>query len=66
MSIKVAVIEDDIPTSKQLRAWILSARPGIAVDAWFNGKARRPEKQEAPKKVLAVVEPPKKTPNKKR
>ena len=36
MSIKVAVIEDDIPTSKQLRAWILSARPGIAVDAWFN------------------------------
>ena len=36
MSIKVAVIEDDIPTSKQIREWILAARPGIAVDAWFN------------------------------
>lgn len=36
MSIKVAVIEDDIPTSKQIREWILAARPGITVDAWFN------------------------------
>lgn len=32
---KVAVIEDDLPTSNQLRAWIESARPGIAVDQWF-------------------------------
>lgn len=33
---KVAVIEDDLPTSNQLRAWIESARPGIMVDQWFN------------------------------
>jgi DNA-binding response OmpR family regulator len=33
---KVAVIEDDQPTSNQLRDWILSARPGIEVDQWFN------------------------------
>ncbi len=33
---KVAVIEDDLPTSNQLRAWIESARPGVAVDQWFN------------------------------
>lgn len=33
---KVAVIEDDLPTSNQLRAWIESARPGISVDQWFS------------------------------
>lgn len=33
--LKVAVIEDDIPTSKQLKDWILAARPGIRVDQWF-------------------------------
>ncbi len=33
---KVAVIEDDIPTSNQLRDWILAARPGLIVDQWFN------------------------------
>ena len=33
---KVAVIEDDLPTSNQLRAWIESARPGIEVDQWFS------------------------------
>jgi DNA-binding response OmpR family regulator len=33
---KVAVIEDDHPTSNQLRAWIESARPGIVVDQWFS------------------------------
>jgi DNA-binding response OmpR family regulator len=32
----VAVIEDDLPTSNQLKAWIESARPGITVDQWFN------------------------------
>lgn len=34
--IKVAVIEDDLPTSNQLKGWIEAARPGIAVDQWFN------------------------------
>jgi DNA-binding response OmpR family regulator len=33
---KVAVIEDDLPTSNQLRGWIESARPGIVVDQWFS------------------------------
>ncbi len=33
---KVAVIEDDLPTSNQLRAWIESAKPGITVEQWFN------------------------------
>ena len=33
---KVAVIEDDKPTSNQLAGWIRTARPGIHVDQWFN------------------------------
>ena len=33
---KVAVIEDDLPTSNQLAGWIKAARPGISVDQWFN------------------------------
>ena len=32
---KVAVIEDDPPTSHQLRGWILAARPELQVDQWF-------------------------------
>jgi DNA-binding response OmpR family regulator len=32
---RVAVIEDDGPTSNQLKGWILAARPAIAVDQWF-------------------------------
>ena len=34
--VKAAVIEDDLPTSNQIKEWILAARPGIAVDQWFN------------------------------
>jgi DNA-binding response OmpR family regulator len=33
--LKVAIIEDDQPTSNQLRGWIEAARPGIRVDQWF-------------------------------
>src|SRR5215217_7915561 len=33
---RVAVIEDDRPTSNQLAGWIRAARPGIEVDQWFN------------------------------
>ncbi|MET3135449.1 DNA-binding response OmpR family regulator [Oxalobacteraceae bacterium GrIS 1.11] len=33
---RVAVIEDDLPTSNQLAAWITSAKPGIVIDQWFN------------------------------
>jgi DNA-binding response OmpR family regulator len=32
----VAVIEDDVPTSDQLKRWIGAARPGIRVDQWFD------------------------------
>jgi DNA-binding response OmpR family regulator len=32
---KVAVIEDDLPTSQQLTTWIQGARAGIQVDNWF-------------------------------
>ncbi len=31
----VAVIEDDLPTSNQLKGWILAARPSLTVDQWF-------------------------------
>jgi DNA-binding response OmpR family regulator len=33
--IRIAVIEDDVPTSNQLRGWIEAARPGLVVDQWF-------------------------------
>jgi DNA-binding response OmpR family regulator len=33
---RVAVIEDDLPTSNQLAGWIRAARPGIEVDQWFD------------------------------
>jgi DNA-binding response OmpR family regulator len=33
---KVAVIEDDVPTSNQLTGWIKAARPGIEVHQWFS------------------------------
>ncbi|WKB53116.1 response regulator transcription factor [Eleftheria terrae] len=32
---KVAVIEDDVPTSNQLKGWIESARADIEVHQWF-------------------------------
>jgi DNA-binding response OmpR family regulator len=34
--IKIAVIEDDLPMSNQLKGWIESAKPGVRVDQWFN------------------------------
>jgi DNA-binding response OmpR family regulator len=33
--VRVAVIEDDLPTSNQIKGWIESARPGIRIDQWF-------------------------------
>jgi DNA-binding response OmpR family regulator len=32
---RVAVIEDDIPTSNQIKGWIEGARSGIHVDQWY-------------------------------
>lgn len=34
--LKIAVIEDDIPTSNQIKEWILAARPEVSVEQWFN------------------------------
>ena len=34
--LKVAIIEDDAPTSNQLKGWIEAAKNGIRVDQWFN------------------------------
>ncbi len=33
---RIAVIEDDAPTSGQLRAWIEAAKPGVIVDQWMS------------------------------
>ena len=33
---KVAVIEDDPPTSDQLKGWLLAARADLQVDQWFS------------------------------
>jgi len=33
--VRVAVIEDDVPTSNQIKGWIASARSGIRVDQWY-------------------------------
>jgi DNA-binding response OmpR family regulator len=34
--VRVAVIEDDVPTSNQIRGWIEAARPGIQIDQWYS------------------------------
>jgi len=33
---RVALIEDDLPTSNQLAGWIRAAKPDIGIDQWFN------------------------------
>jgi two-component system, OmpR family, response regulator ChvI len=33
---RVALIEDDLPTSNQLAGWIRAARPQVQVDQWFD------------------------------
>jgi DNA-binding response OmpR family regulator len=33
---RIAVIEDDRPTSNQLAGWIRAARPEVQIDQWFN------------------------------
>ena len=33
---RVAIIEDDAPTSNQLADWIRAARNGIVIDQWYN------------------------------
>ncbi|WP_395702504.1 response regulator transcription factor [Aquabacterium sp.] len=33
--VSVALIEDDAPTSNQLKGWIEAARPGVRIEQWF-------------------------------
>jgi DNA-binding response OmpR family regulator len=33
--VRVAVIEDDLPTSNQIKGWIEGARPGVQIDQWY-------------------------------
>jgi DNA-binding response OmpR family regulator len=49
----VAIIEDDAPTSHQLRGWIEAARPGIRVHQWFDRDAA--ERALASERYDAVV-----------
>jgi DNA-binding response OmpR family regulator len=49
----VAVIEDDVPTSNQLKEWIAAARPGICVHQWFDRDAA--ERALARERYDAVV-----------
>jgi DNA-binding response OmpR family regulator len=39
MEPRIAVIEDDEPTSNQIKGWIHAARPGLVVDQWFTRDA---------------------------
>jgi DNA-binding response OmpR family regulator len=34
--LNVAVIEDDLPTSNQIKGWVESAQPEVSVSQWFN------------------------------
>ena len=36
MNTRIAVIEDDEPTSNQLAGWIRAARPEVQIDQWFS------------------------------
>lgn len=33
--VRVAIIEDDVPTSNQIKGWIEGARSGIEIDQWY-------------------------------
>lgn len=49
----VAIIEDDVPTSNQLKGWIEAARPGIVLHQWFDRDAA--ERALARERYDAVV-----------
>ena len=52
---RIAVIEDDLPTSNQLAGWIRSAKSGIVIDQWFT----RDEAEAVLAGAHAVKAPPK-------
>jgi len=39
MTLRIALIEDDRPTSEQLAGWIRAARPELRIDQWFDRDA---------------------------
>ena len=39
MSLRIAVIEDDPPTSSQLAGWLRAARPDAQIDCWLTRDA---------------------------
>ncbi|WP_077036902.1 response regulator transcription factor [Pelomonas sp. KK5] len=39
MPTRIAIVEDDRPTSDQLAAWIRAARPELQIDQWFDRDA---------------------------
>lgn len=54
---RVAVIEDDLPTSNQLAGWIRAARPDVAIDQWFDrDSAEAALEREAYDVVLLDIE----------
>ena len=55
--LKIAVIEDDRPTSNQLRGWIETAKPGVRVDQWFTrDDAEKAVTQEAYDLIVLDIE----------
>src|ERR1700742_508912 len=36
MPLRIAIIEDDRPTSEQLAGWIRAARPDLLIEQWFD------------------------------
>ena len=51
----VAVIEDDLPTSNQLKGWIEAARPGLVVHQWFTRDDAEAAAASAPCLLSALV-----------
>ena len=45
--LKIAIIEDDRPTSSQLRQWVEKAVPGARIDQWFS----RQQAEDAVKEI---------------
>jgi DNA-binding response OmpR family regulator len=51
---RLALIEDDRPTSDQLRGWIRAARPDIAVDQWFDRDSAEAALQREPYDLVVL------------
>ncbi len=54
MAIRIAVIEDDPPTSDQLSQWIRAARPELVVDQWFDRDSAEAALQREPYALVVL------------